>query len=268
MLPTFTVLACWMIFGGTHIGLATAPVRQRLVRALGEMGFTVVFYLVASVSFAVLVNAFAQHRAEGVAGLDLGRVAVVRWAALASIVAGVTLIGAALASYPRSPTALFGQPIREPHGLERVTRHPFFAGVAMLGLAHALLATRLVGTAFFAALFAFSALGAWHQDVKLLARRGRPYRDYLAATSAIPFAAIVTGRQRLVWREVPFTALAAGFGGALALRWGHDGILARGGLWLIVAVVGGGTVAGFEAGRRARRLAARGGPIERAPVAR
>jgi len=51
--------------------------------------------------------------------------------------------------------------------VERVTRHPFFVGVALLASAHLLLATRLVGTVFFAGLAALAILGAWHQDRKL-----------------------------------------------------------------------------------------------------
>src|SRR5437899_13047458 len=61
-------------------------------------------------------------------------------------------------------------PIRAPRGVERVTRHPFFVGVALLASAHVLLATRLVGAVFFAGLAALAILGAWHQDRTLPAR--------------------------------------------------------------------------------------------------
>lgn len=265
MEPAVGVALCWTIFGGTHIGLAAGWLRGRLVARLGEMGFIAIFYLVASASFGVLVAYYAAHRFEGASGLALASVPVLRWTLMIVAVAGLTLTVPALVEYPRLPAALFGQAILAPRGIERITRHPFFAGLALFALAHALLATRLAGTVFFGGFALLSVIGAWHQDLKLAARRGTPYADYLAATSAVPFAAVVSGRQRLVWRELPVAALALGFGVALALRARHDAIFAHGGVWIIVAVVGGGFIAGLNAWRRSRRGAAPTGGIAHAP---
>src|SRR5439155_1644277 len=82
-----------------------------------------------------------------------------------------------------------------------VSRHASFVGLALLGAAHALLATRLVGTVLMGGLTVFAVAGAWHQDRKLLRQRGEPYAAYLEATSTVPFGAIVAGRQRLAWQE-------------------------------------------------------------------
>ena len=90
-----------------------------------------------------------------------------------------------------------------------MTRHPFFVGLALFGAAHALLAPRLVGAVAMGSLALFAGVGAWLQDRKLLALRGEDYCDYLAVTSAIPFAAILAGRQRLVWGELPYGTLLA-----------------------------------------------------------
>src|SRR5207245_11692690 len=115
-------------------------------------------------------------------------------------------------SHPGCPDAVVARPIPAPRGLERVPRPPFFVGVALFALAHALLATRLVGTVGFGSLALLAIAGTRHQDAKLLARSGQPYADYLAATSAVPFAAVLAGRQRFVWRELALGALAAGLG--------------------------------------------------------
>jgi hypothetical protein len=148
--------------------------------------------------------------------------------------------------------------VREPYGVERITRHPFFAGMALFATAHALLATRLVGTVFAAALGLLAVAGARHQDRKLLARHGAPYGEYLAETSAIPFAAVLAGRQRLVWRELPLGAAAAGVLAALALRAIHPSIFAQGGAWVIGAALLGAALAASQSWRRARRAAAHG----------
>jgi uncharacterized membrane protein len=68
-------------------------------------------------------------------------------------------------------------------------------------------------------------------------------------TSLVPFAAIVTGRQALVWRELAAEAVM-GIGVALALRTWHDGILAHGALWFIGFFISGSVVFGVSAWRR------------------
>jgi len=146
-------------------------------------------------------------------------------------------------------------PIRAPRGVERVTRHPFFVGVALLASAHVLFATRLVGAVFFAGLAALAILGARHQDRKLLARRGAPYAGYLAVTSAVPFAAIVARRQRLAWREIPPRGLVLGLAVAAALRAVHASIFAHGGAWVIGVVLAGAALSAGRAWRRAQRVA-------------
>jgi uncharacterized membrane protein len=254
MQPALVVAVLWMVFAGTHIGLASAPLRARLVARLGEMGFTLLFYVIAAASFAVLIAYFAAHRFAGAPGLSAASLPLLRVPLMLLIVAGFMLMVPALLGYPRLPSALFGQAIGTPRGVERITRHPFFAGMALFGAAHALLASHLVGTVFFGSLALFSAVGAWHQDRKLLARRGQPYAAYLAGTSAVPFAAILAGRQHLIWKELPIGGLLGGVAAALALRIGHDGLWAHDGAWITVAVVGGGALAGINAWRRSRRV--------------
>jgi len=206
--PALGVGLLALLFVGTHVGLATTAIRGRLAGALGEGGFFALYTLVASLTLAAVLSYYAGHRFEGVAGLAAGAVPIVHALLLTVIAGGIALMVAGLAAYPRMPMALFGQPIREPYGIERITRHPFFAGVAILGLAHVLLAPRLAGAVLMGSLALLAIAGARHQDAKHLRRRGQPYADYLAITSTIPFAAILAGRQRLVWRELPLATLA------------------------------------------------------------
>jgi len=256
MEPVLGVALLWLLFGGTHIGLAAGRIRGPLVARLGEGGFKALFSFVAAASFVVLVRFYAAHRTAGIAGLAVGDVAVVRGVVMSVVVTGVALLTTGLAVYPRLPMALFGPSIRGPRGVERITRHPFFAGTALVALAHVLLATRLVGAVFAGGLALIATAGARRQDAKLLRVRGRPYAEYLSATSAVPFAAILSGRQRLVWRELPLGALAAGLALAFTLRAVHGAIFAQHGTWIIAAVLGGAAIATLQSWRRARRLGA------------
>lgn len=253
MEPALVVVALALVFAGTHVGLAMHPVRRRLVDRLGEGGFFAAYSLTATLTFWLLIAYYARHRLEGAPGLALGGVPFVRTVLLALVVAGCVLAAAGLAAYPRSPVALFGQTIHEPRGVERITRHPFFAGTALVGVAHALLAPHLSGAVLMGALAVLALAGARHQDAKHLQRQGRAYAEHLAVTSFVPFAAIVAGRQRLVWRELPLAASVIGLGAAVLLRSVHAYLFAADGWWLVIAVAGGGAVASVQSWRRVRR---------------
>ena len=252
MTSAIVVAFLWLIFGGSHIALAA--VRERLVSRLGEIGFVALFYVVAAATFAALVTYYAGHRFEGAPGIALAGIPALRWLLMAVAVFGITLMVPALVSYPQMPSALFGQPIRSPRGIEKITRHPFFAGMGIFAIAHMLVAPHLVGTVFFGGLLLLVVVGAAHQDRKLLARRGAAYADYLASTSAVPFAALLSGRQRLTRRDLPIGTLGFGVACALALRQWHDTLFADRGAWIIGVVLVGALVAGLNALRRSRRL--------------
>jgi uncharacterized membrane protein len=172
---------------------------------------------------------------------------------IGAIIGGVTLAVASLWTYPTSPYALGNARVREPRGLERITRHPFALGMAIAASAHALLATRLVGTVFFAGLALLAVAGSMHQDRKLLAARGAAYAHFVSVTSMLPFAAVLAGRQRIVWHELPWAALAVALAAAYALRVAHASIFAHGGRGVIAVVVGGAAVLALQSWRRTTR---------------
>lgn len=256
MEPAMVVGLLWLLFGGTHVGLASRRVRAWLVGLVGEGGFFGLFSLVAALTFWALIAYYAAHRLDGVAGLDAGRVPLLRWLLMGVIATGLALIAAGLAVYPRLPVALFGQPIVAPRGVERITRHPFFVGAALLGLAHALLAPHLGGAVLMGGFAVLGISGARHQDAKYRRTRGQAYEDYAAVTSVVPFAAILSGRQRFVPRELPLGAFAAGIGLTVLLRFSHASLFAHDGLWIVVAMVGGGALASVQSLVRSRRVGA------------
>jgi|GEM_PF-365163 len=258
--PALGVAFFWLAFAGTHIGLSTRRTRAALVSRWGEWGFVGIFSLIAAVTFAALIRFYAQHGLDGAAGPALGRAhEMLRVSLLAVAGAGLVLALASLASYPTSPYALGSTSAREPRGLARVSRHPFFAGVALFGAAHALLATRLAGVVMFGTLALYCVVGALHQDRRYVAQRGTAHAHFVAATSFLPFAAILTGRQRLVWRELPLAVLLGSAAVIYALRLAHESILAANGSRVIAVVLGGAalaTLAGWYGARRAATRAA------------
>ena len=254
MTPALEVALLWLMFAGTHTGLAIGPVRTRLVGRFGELGFSILFSLVATVTFTVLIGFYAAHRFEGAPGPALASVPLVRAVLFAAIVVGVMLAVGGAFVFPSTPMAFFqNRSAYEVRGLQRVTRHPFFAGVTLLGVAHALLASRLVGSVAFGGLALLAGAGAWHQDRKLMKRRGPAYVDYCARTSAVPFAAILGGRQPLAIHDLPLGALAVGLATAVVLRVRHAHLLADGGVGIVVSTVGGAALLTAASWWHARR---------------
>jgi uncharacterized membrane protein len=253
--PVLRVALAFALFALSHLGLASPPLRQALVARLGPWAFALVFSLVAWLTFGLAISTYAAHAAEGPLGLALGASPLLRWLPVSASVLGVMLMTAAFASYEDGPYAFTGERRQEPRGLERVTRHPFFVGTALLGGAHALLATRLVGAVAMGGIGLFALLGARLQDRKLLALRGASYAEYLAKSSTLPFAAIVAGRQRLVAAELPYGALLLGAGLAWGLRSVHAHIFDHGGAYAITALVVGPLLILLRGWRREQRSA-------------
>jgi len=257
--PVLRVSLGLALFAATHLGLAWPPIRQPLVARLGPFGFTAFYSVVAWITFGIAVSVYAAHADAGPPGLALGADPIVRVVAIALIALGVMLMVGAFADYGSSPFAIGSRRVREPVGLERVTRHPFFVGAALLGLAHALVAPRLVGAILTGGLGALSLLGSHLQDRKHAALRGEAFERYLAQSSLLPFVAIAAGRQRFVASELPYGRLAAGLAIAVALRAVHGHLFAHGGLYVIAALVIGPLgilFADWRRDRARRRVAA------------
>lgn len=243
MMPAVVVLCAWLLFGGTHLLLSSPPLRDALVRRLGEHVFILVYTAVASISLALLAAAVARFGGEGAPGLGLGMVQAARWGLGATALLGAALAIAGLMSYPRSPMAVLARKqhvaLQPPAGVERITRHPFFVGLALLMGAHAMLASTLAGAVFFAGFAALALAGIPMQDRKLRARHGEVYGAYLAATSALPFAA-ADGAPAAASKRSGWLPLAIAIVGAMVLAALHPlWRIGHGAPFAVLSIAGG-----------------------------
>src|SRR6185503_2365925 len=186
------VFGLWIVFGVSHVGLTTRHVREPLVSRLGPRRFLWFFTLVSWVLFTTLVAGYSRVQFSGPSGLDLAGVPWMKASLYAAITTGFVLMFGALApsGYLDSPAAILSEGVRPAYGLERISRHPFFSGLILMAGSHALLATHLTGTVFFAGFVLLAIFGSMHQASKLSARKGEPFARYLESTSAIPFVAV------------------------------------------------------------------------------
>src|SRR4030095_8906278 len=112
--PVLRVALAFGLFAATHLGIASSPLRRVLVARFGPWGFTVLFSLVAWLTFGVAVSSYVAHAGEGPAGLALGRIPALRALLVACIVLGAMLMTGTFGGYARSPFAVGGGRARAP----------------------------------------------------------------------------------------------------------------------------------------------------------
>ncbi len=188
------------VFVVSHLGLVSAPVRDRLVARLGEKGFQGLYSLLALLALAAMIVAYAY--APPYAYLWPPGPGVRHLPLLIMPLALMLMAGGVLAPSPAAVgmTAALDRP--EPaRGVLRITRHPLMWGIGLWAAVHILANGDLASLLFFGGFLLTALGGIWHLDRRLAATEGERWRRFAAVTSFVPFAALLAGRQPWAWAE-------------------------------------------------------------------
>jgi uncharacterized membrane protein len=188
------------VWFGIHPVIAGSGLRPRLVQKLGENGFRGLFALLSLAALSWLCVAYSRAPCAPLWTAP-------RWlyyAPLALVPPAFVLLAGAF-SVP-NPTAAGSERALErddpARGVLRITRHPFLSAVALWAGVHALVNGSEASLWFFGSHFVTALVGMRDIDRKRMRLNPEAYAKYRARTSLVPFAAIVTGRNRLVLREL------------------------------------------------------------------
>lgn len=215
MSAAYWIVFWWLVFAGSHMVLSSLPLRGQLIARLGEKGFVGLYSLIAFATFIPLVWVYFGNRHAGGVIWNLAAAPGVRPLAAALAVLAIALIvGGVL--HP-SPALVGMKQSWGARGLTRITRHPVFMGFALWALSHLLLNGFLTDILFFGGMLAFSLAGAAHQDARKRATEEKRLGQFFAESSYWPFGAIIAGRNRIIWRELPWIALAVGAAAAIGI---------------------------------------------------
>ncbi|MGC4095433.1 MAG: NnrU family protein [Polyangiaceae bacterium] len=202
-----------------HVLVSGSPLRGALLRGLGERGFRATFSLASLASLSFLWTSFHGSPCAPLWVLPQA------FGFLPLLVMPFALFLMAGAFSVPNPTAVGGesalgreQPAR---GVLRITRHPFLWGVVVWSSAHLLVIGGRAASWFFGSLLVTALLGTRSIDRKRARSGGEAWRSYAKQTSNLPFAAIVSGRNRWVLSELRMPLLLA-FGLTLALLAVHS----------------------------------------------
>ena len=204
------------LFLGLHFLVAGTGLRAAIVGALGARAYLGLFAALSLASFVWLVLAYRDAPVAPVWYLPQAA-----WVAL--VLMPFALLGA-LAAYTTGPALAAAAAGAGSEGEARavgifaVTRHPFLWSVALWAGTHLLVRGDVASLIYFGSFLAPGMIGALRADAKKRAGDAEAWRRLAAATSNVPFAAIVGGRARLSLAELGWWRLAAAaalYGGLL-----------------------------------------------------
>ena len=195
-------------FCGSHILLTSTRLRGSLRDQLGERGFLAVYSLTSLVIFAWFVAAYS-------AAPTIVLWPRQRWTALVpvSVMPLATIL--LVAGYStRNPTAVGMERSARADdpapGILSVTRHPVMWAIGLWAVAHLIANGDLSAVLFFGSLAALALGGTVLIDRKKQLALGSNWARLAELTSNVPFAALLTGRTKLRWREIGLLRVAAG----------------------------------------------------------
>ena len=201
MIGLVVAVAC---FVALHLIVAGTSLRGTLVRRIGEGRYLTLFSIASAAGLVWLIFAyrsgFASRDNQLLYSLGPGA------AHVAAPLMLVAVLFAVVGMVSPNPTAT-GQDRRlksgfEPIGIQRITRHPFLWGVSLWAVVHLIANGDAASVLLFSGFLLLAQAGTRSIDAKLLARHGASYQHYLAATSNLPFWAILTGKNRLRLSEI------------------------------------------------------------------
>jgi uncharacterized membrane protein len=194
------VAACFFV--GIHLFVAGTGLRNRLVARLGERAYLGLFSLASAVGIVWMSRAYVAAGAETRFLWQFPPSA----RSLAAIAMGFAFLFVVIGLTTPSPTATGGEARlasgAAASGILRVTRHPFLMGVALWAGVHLVANGDTASLLFFAALLVLALAGPASIDRKRARKYGPQWQEFSQATSIVPFAAIASGRNRLVLAEI------------------------------------------------------------------
>ena len=195
------ILFWWLLFGGSHILGSTIAVRTYLIGKISNLGFKALYSLVALATFIPLCWVYLTNKHGGQLLFTPGNThqLFTHIFMLAALI--VLFQGLATPSPITTQAELTGTFRPNAKGIQRVTRHPQNFAFALFGLSHLLVNPYVGDWIFFGGFIVYAVASAIHQDKRLAVTGPEQVKQFQADTSAMPFYAILTRKQRFALDE-------------------------------------------------------------------
>ncbi|MBX3484006.1 NnrU family protein [Phenylobacterium sp.] len=217
------LIAAALFFVLLHLLVSGTRLRDGLIARIGEGPYMGLFVLASFAGLGWLGWGFAEARGAVDNVAYWGVTPATRTVQLVLQVVAFVFIVIGVAT--RNPTAVRSEAaLDDPdivRGMLRVTRHPFLWGVAIWAAGHLLVNGDRASLVLFGSMLVLAVYGTRSIDAKRRRALGPAWDAFAARTSNIPFAAILSGRQRLSLGEIGWWKPALGLAVAAAIALGH-----------------------------------------------
>jgi uncharacterized membrane protein len=189
-----------------HFGVAGTKLRDTILARIGMKTYRALFSLLSLGGIVWLVSAYSRAPFQPLWDVPPWT----KYLALVLVFAAFPLVVIGLLT-PNPTTASFESRLAHANvvqGMIRITRHPFLWGVALWAFAHLVVNGDAASLVLFGSLLALALAGTVSIDAKRRRAYGDQWDRFAAATSNVPFGAIVSGRNRLAIGEIGFSRIA------------------------------------------------------------
>lgn len=192
----YSLIAASTFFLLIHFGVSGTRLRDVLVARIGERPYRGTFALASLVGLVWMGTAYGHAPTVDLWGQLLG----LKPLAFVLVLVAFLFVGIGLAT--PSPTRVgmeskLAQGADIVRGIVRITRHPFLWGVGLWAFVHLIVNGDLASLILFGSLLLLALGGTAFIDAKRHRSFGDQWSRFANATSNVPFAAIVTGRNQL-----------------------------------------------------------------------
>jgi uncharacterized membrane protein len=216
------LVAAAAFFLAIHLLISGTRARGRIVAVTGETPYLALFSL-ASIGGIVWL-CIAYNATAGIPN-RLYWVAPDWLVHLAPTVMVVAFLFALIGLTTPNPTAVKAEALLDKpdpvKGMLRITRHPFLWSVMLWAALHVALNGDRASIVFFGTFLLLAALGTLSIDEKRKRALGEKWQGFSRATSNLPFAAIVAGRNRLALGELGWWRILLGLAAFGAMFYAH-----------------------------------------------
>jgi uncharacterized membrane protein len=193
------LIAAALVFLGIHLFISGTRLRDAITKTIGERPYLGLFSLTSLIVIIWLVSAYnaAYASAENRVLYDLGvgvRHLGIPVLALAFLLGVQGLLTPSPTMVQQENTAASEGTVK---GVLRITRHPFLWGIVLWSAFHVAANGDLASLIFFATFFVNALIGTFLIDAKRKRKLGRVWDSFAYKTSNLPFAAALSGRNKL-----------------------------------------------------------------------
>jgi len=193
------LIAAALVFLSIHLFVSGTRLRDAITRTIGERPYLGLFSLASLVVIVWLASSYnaASASAENRVLYDLGigvRHLAIPVVALAFLLGLQGLLTPNPTSVQQENAAASEGTVK---GVLRITRHPFLWGIMIWSAFHTAANGDLASVIFFGTFFVNALFGTFLIDAKRKRKLGRVWDSFAYKTSNLPFAAALSGRNKL-----------------------------------------------------------------------